>query len=47
MCNSQMNYKKGELLSLIMKMAVTMADSTFISQVLSINNEICTLSADN
>ncbi|XP_077294383.1 uncharacterized protein LOC143916951 [Arctopsyche grandis] len=47
MCNSQMNYEDGELLSLIVKIAETMADTSFISQILSINNEICTLSADN
>lgn len=47
MCNSQMNYEDGELLAKIVKLSEIVANTSFISQVLSINDEICTLSADN
>lgn len=47
LCNSQMNYRKGELLDIIKGVSEIMADTSFITQVLAINDDICTLSADN
>ncbi|XP_045500775.1 uncharacterized protein LOC123698237, partial [Colias croceus] len=41
LCNNQMNYKEGELLTVICKLARVLADQSFIDQVLEINDEIC------
>lgn len=41
LCNSQMNYKSGELLSIICKLAKLMNNQSFIDQMLEINEDIC------
>ncbi|CAK1555532.1 unnamed protein product [Leptosia nina] len=43
LCNNLMNYKPGELLRIISKLAKAIADQSFIDQVLEINEEICRL----
>ncbi|XP_041982522.1 uncharacterized protein LOC121735687, partial [Aricia agestis] len=40
-CNSQMNYKEGELLNIIFKLSKVMSSQPFIDQVLEINDDIC------
>ncbi|KAF9418190.1 hypothetical protein HW555_004896 [Spodoptera exigua] len=41
LCNTKMNYKEGELLSIISKLSRVMADQAFIDQMLEINEDIC------
>lgn len=41
LCNNKMNYKEGELLSIIGKLSQVMADQAFIDQMLEINEDIC------
>ncbi|CAB3234403.1 unnamed protein product [Arctia plantaginis] len=41
LCNTQMNYKSGELLSIICKLAKLMDNQPFIDQMLEINEDIC------
>ncbi|KPI99773.1 hypothetical protein RR46_04747 [Papilio xuthus] len=40
-CNSQMNYKKGELRNIICRLAEVLANQSFIEQLLEINDDIC------
>ncbi|VVC94555.1 unnamed protein product [Leptidea sinapis] len=42
-CNTMMNYKAGELLGIICKLAEVLANETFVDQLLEINEEICRL----
>ncbi|XP_049876444.1 uncharacterized protein LOC126374035, partial [Pectinophora gossypiella] len=44
LCNAQMNYKEGELRSIICKLARVLANQSFIDQMLEINEDICRLS---
>ncbi|XP_063829713.1 uncharacterized protein LOC135079015 [Ostrinia nubilalis] len=44
LCNAQMNYKDGELLKIICKVAKVMSHQRFIEQMLEINDDICRLS---
>lgn len=39
-----MNYKEGELLKILCKVAKMMADQKFIDQMLEINDDICRMS---
>ncbi|XP_026732790.1 uncharacterized protein LOC113497436 [Trichoplusia ni] len=41
LCNAKMNYKQGELLEIICKLAEIMANQPFIDQMLEINEDIC------
>ncbi|XP_030022532.1 uncharacterized protein LOC115441771, partial [Manduca sexta] len=43
-CNAKMNYKDGELLSIITKLAEVMAHQSFIDQLVEINDDICRMS---
>ncbi|CAH4029878.1 unnamed protein product [Pieris brassicae] len=43
LCNKLMNYKPGELLRIISKLAKVISDQSFIDQLLEINEEICRL----
>ncbi|GBP08927.1 hypothetical protein EVAR_78305_1 [Eumeta japonica] len=42
-CNTQMNYKTGELQSIICRLAHVVSDESFIDQLLAINDDICRL----
>ncbi|KAJ2940384.1 hypothetical protein O0L34_g61 [Tuta absoluta] len=44
LCNGQLNYKEGELQSIICKLARVLHHQTFIEQLLEINEDICRLS---
>lgn len=44
LCNAQMNYKDGELMKIIRKVATVMSNQPFIEQMLEINDDICRLS---
>ncbi|KAL0871470.1 hypothetical protein ABMA27_005191 [Loxostege sticticalis] len=44
LCNAQMNYKDGELLQIICRVAKVMSHQRFIEQMLEINDDICRMS---
>ena len=41
LCNAKMNYKQGELLTIICQLAQVMSNQAFIDQMLEINEDIC------
>ncbi|KAJ8715281.1 hypothetical protein PYW08_005262 [Mythimna loreyi] len=41
LCNAKMNYKEGELQTIICQLAQVMANQAFIDQMLEINDDIC------
>lgn len=43
LCNTQLNYKEGELLKILCKLARVMSNEKFIDQMLEINDDICRL----
>lgn len=43
LCNTQLNYKDGELLKILCKLARVMSNVKFIDQMLEINDDICRL----
>lgn len=44
LCNAQMNYKPGELMKIICKLAKVLANQIFVDQMLEINDDICRIS---
>ncbi|XP_060804979.1 uncharacterized protein LOC106138810 [Amyelois transitella] len=44
LCNAQMNYKEGELRTIICQLAKVLSNQEFIDQMLEINDDICRLS---
>ncbi|XP_073962148.1 uncharacterized protein [Choristoneura fumiferana] len=44
LCNTQMNYKEGELKRIIQKLAHVISHQAFIDQMLEINEDICRIS---
>lgn len=44
LCNIQMNYKPGELMKIIRKLAEVLANQSFVDQMLEINDDICRIS---